>query len=201
MSAVLVLPTADQLEIPLSRVFLHWKRESSYWTSIITLKPGKRTFHSVFLPGTLGLRWESSFRKVPVKTCSSEKTKALPKGAHYIVGQKDIVLGQVLFHWLHDQRKKSVPVSGRLMKNASHFACTVLADLRNGSEDTESKAPLSFSAWWLDDLKKRYHISHCRLYGEAGGVDLEAIEPELIDIRQLCTHTPLAIFSTAMRLE
>lgn len=76
-------------------------------------------------------------------------------------------------------------MSGRLMKNTGHFACTVLADIRDESKGSVSNAPLSFSAWWLGDYKKRYHISHCRLRGEAGEVDLEAIEPELIEIRQL----------------
>jgi len=101
------------------------------------------------------------------------------------------MLEQVMLRWLHDQRKKSVPVSGRLMKNAGHFACTVLADLRNESDGTGTKAPLSFTAWWLDKFRKRYNISHCQLHGEAGEVDLEAIEPELITIRQICSqYTP-----------
>jgi len=107
-----------------------------------------------------------------------------------------MVLEQVMRHWLNDQRRKSVPVSGKLMQDAGHFACTVLCDLRDESDGTQSKAPLSFSAWWLDKFKKRYHISHCQLYGEAGEVDLEAIEPELIEIRQLCAqYTPDNIFN------
>ncbi|KAF9116738.1 hypothetical protein BGX30_005862, partial [Mortierella sp. GBA39] len=152
MAACIVFPTADEFEIPLSRV------------------------------------------------CHSSAAKALPKGAHYIVKQKDAVLEQVLLRWLHDQRRKSVPVSGKLMKNAGHFACTVLCDLRDESDGTRSKVPLSFSAWWLDKFRKRYHISHCQLHGEAGGVDLQATEPELIEIRQLCAQYTLTISSTAMRL-
>jgi len=36
----------------------------------------------------------------------------------------------------------------------------------------------------------------CQLHGEAGEVDLEAIEPELIEIRQLCAqYTPDNIFN------
>ena len=82
------------------------------------------------------------------------------------------------------------------MQDAGHFACTVLCDLRDKSDSTRSKAPLSFSAWWLDKFRKQYHISHCRLQGEAGEVDLEAIEPELIEIRQLCAqYTPDNIFN------
>ncbi|KAG0248500.1 hypothetical protein BGZ95_008026, partial [Linnemannia exigua] len=108
--------------------------------------------------------------------------KALPEGAHYIVKWKDTMLEQVMLCWLHDQRKKNVPVSGKLMKDAGHFACTGLCDLRDESDGSRFKAPLSFSAWWLDKFRKRYHISRCQLHGEAG-VDLEAIEPELMAIR------------------
>jgi hypothetical protein len=101
-----------------------------------------------------------------------------------------------MLHWLHDQRRKSVPISGGLLKNAGHFACTVLCDLRNESDSTRSKKPLSFTAWWLNKFKRQYHISLCQLRGEAGEVDLEAIEPELVKIRQLCAqYTPDNIFN------
>src|SRR5690349_2347052 len=70
------------------------------------------------------------------------------------------MLEQVMLRWLHDQLKKNVPVSGKLMQSAGHFACTVLCDLRDASDGTRSKATLSFSAWWLDKFRKRYHISH-----------------------------------------
>ncbi|OAQ22274.1 hypothetical protein K457DRAFT_45895, partial [Linnemannia elongata AG-77] len=44
----------------------------------------------------------------------------------------------------------------------------------------------SFSTSWFDAFKKRHRIAYCQLRGEAGSVDLEAIEPELAEIRQLC---------------
>ena len=102
----------------------------------------------------------------------------------------------VLYRWLQDQRKKNVPVAGKLMRNAAHFACTVLCDIRNKSNDGQSQVPLSFSAWWLDKFRKRYNISYCRLQGESGSVDQGAIETQLIEIRNLCAqYTPDTIFN------
>ena len=106
------------------------------------------------------------------------------------------MIEQVLLYWLHEQRKKNVPVTGKMLKEAAHFACMVLCDLKDDSDSTVSEAPLSFSAWWFDSLRKQHRISYCQLHGEAGSVDLEAIEPELVEIRQLCAqYTPDTIFN------
>ncbi|KAG9063513.1 hypothetical protein KI688_004397 [Linnemannia hyalina] len=106
--------------------------------------------------------------------------ETLPDDAHYIVKRKGLVIEQVLLYWLHDQRKKNVPVTGKTMKEAAHFACMVHCDLKDDSGSTVSEAPLSFSAYWFDSLRKQHRISYCQLHGEVGSVDLEAIEPELV---------------------
>jgi hypothetical protein len=96
------------------------------------------------------------------------------------------MIEQVLFYWLHDQRKKNIHVTGEMPKEADHFACTVLCDLRDDSGNTVSEVPLSFSAWWFDSFMKQNRISYCQLQEKAGSVDLDAIEPELDKIRKLC---------------
>jgi hypothetical protein len=45
---------------------------------------------------------------------------------------------------------------------------------------------MSSSTSWFDAFKKHHRIAYCQLRGEAGSVDLEEIEPELAEIRQLC---------------
>lgn len=106
------------------------------------------------------------------------------------------MIERVLLYWLRDQRKKNVPVTGKLMKEAGHFACMVLCDLKDDSGNTVSEAPMSFSAWWFDSFKKQHRISYCQLHGEAGSVDLDAIEPELDKIRRICAqYTPDNIFN------
>ncbi|KAG0360632.1 Tigger transposable element-derived protein 6 [Gamsiella multidivaricata] len=84
--------------------------------------------------------------------------RTYPTGAHYIVDYKNLMIEEVLYRWLQDQRKQNVPVNGKMIKKA----CTGLVDLQD----------------------------------EAGSVDLEAIEPKLTDVRQLCAqYTPDNIFN------
>ncbi|KAG0195045.1 hypothetical protein BGX33_004418, partial [Mortierella sp. NVP41] len=62
--------------------------------------------------------------------------KTLPDDAHYIVKRKGLGIEQVLLYWLHEQRKKNVPLTGKMLKEAAHFACTVLCDLKDDSGST-----------------------------------------------------------------
>ncbi|KAF9181400.1 hypothetical protein BGZ50_005528, partial [Haplosporangium sp. Z 11] len=104
--------------------------------------------------------------------------KASPAGTHYIVRRKNVLIEEVLNHWLQIQRKQNVPVNSKMIKNV----CTVLVELQDDSDETVPE--------------KRYQITDCQLHGEAGSVNLGAIEPELANVRQLCAqYTPDNIFN------
>lgn len=112
--------------------------------------------------------------------------KALPDGAHYIVNRKLVVLEQVVCRWLEDQRKQNTPVNGKMIKKAAAVTYIILEECHAPHIDRPFTMP-SFSASWFDAFKKRYRITYCQLHGEAGSVDLEAIEPELVEIRDFAS--------------
>lgn len=70
---------------------------------------------------------------------------------------------------------------------AARVTYTVLVDVYEKSDTRDAVVP-SFSASWFNAFKKRYHISYNQLHGEAAGVDLVAIEPELRNIRAVCAN-------------
>jgi len=112
--------------------------------------------------------------------------KTLPEGAHYVVNRKLVMLEQVLCRWLEEQREQNTPVNGKMLKKAAAVTYTVLEECHAPHVDRPFTMP-SFSASWFDAFKKRYRISYCQLHGEAGSVDLLAIEPELVEIRALAS--------------
>ncbi|KAG9319209.1 hypothetical protein KVV02_005517, partial [Mortierella alpina] len=89
-------------------------------------------------------------------------------------------LEQVLNSWLEEQRKQSTPVSAKTIKKAAAVTYTILATYSNLDERPDNEP--SFTASWFTAYKKRHQISYCQLQGEAGSVDMVAIEPELVEI-------------------
>jgi len=114
----------------------------------------------------------------------------LPVGSKYIVNRKNRIVEEVLVLWLQDQRSRHVPVDGKMIKEAAQVTYTVLVDSFD-PDDLRGGVVPSFSTSWFDAFKKRYRISYHQLYGEAGGVDLEAIEPRLREIRAVCATYPV----------
>ena len=81
-------------------------------------------------------------------------------------------------------------------KEAAKTTYTILADQKYPFDSDSDDTLPSFSASWFDGFKKRHNITYCQLRGEAASVDLEAIEPELVQIRQLCAqYTPDNIYN------
>ncbi|KAG0363536.1 hypothetical protein BGZ54_008116 [Gamsiella multidivaricata] len=100
-------------------------------------------------------------------------------GACYNIHPKNHLIEETLLRWLQDQRAKCVLVNGRMVKGA----CMALVDILDDSDDTGSDAKPSFSASWFNTFKSHHQISYCQLQGEAGSVNMDAIEPELVNIR------------------
>jgi len=142
------------------------------------------------LPKTTLCRWlaeEEVIRKA---------AKDRPPGTCYIVNRKYVQVEEVLYRWINSQREQCTPVNGKMIKEAAHVTYTILGDLYDPSGATESDSPPSFSASWFNGFKKRYQIAYCQLHGEAGSVDMEAIEPELVEIRNLCSqYSPENIYN------
>ncbi|KAF8930879.1 hypothetical protein BGZ47_000345 [Haplosporangium gracile] len=119
-----------------------------------------------------------------IRTTIEAKIRALgdhlPVDAKYVVNRKNRTVEE-------DQRSKQVPINGKMIMEAAQVIYTVLV---NSYEDTGTRVGVipSFSASWFDAFKKQYRISYYQLHGEAAGVDLDAIEPELRDIRTLCVN-------------
>lgn len=111
----------------------------------------------------------------------------LPKDACYIIETKNAKVETVLVRWLENQRAQNIPVSAKMIKGAAVMTHTVLQDWFV-TQDGEVDVNPSFSASWFDSFKKRNQITYCQLHGEAGSVDMKAIEPELVEIRQLCSQ-------------
>src|SRR5690554_121132 len=151
MSTVLALPTADELEVPMTRAchtleqqvelldiyhYLHSRKEN------LSVKLTFRSFGpmvGITLPGStliLMLQRESEIR-------ASARTS--PPDAHYIVHRKDMQIEEVLHRWLLDQRKKRIPVSSRMIRQAANATYTILCDLQDHTCNTTSEAPPSFS--------------------------------------------------------
>ncbi|KAF9079350.1 hypothetical protein BGX23_004324, partial [Mortierella sp. AD031] len=165
-AAIIVFPTADQFEIPMARVSHSLQTQVELLDIYHYLERRKENLPIALSPGTFGLALGI---KLSHRTCYNmlkredelrDAAKTLPEGAHYIVKRKGLMIEQVLLYWLHDQRKKNVPVTGKMLKEAAHFACTVLCDLKDDSGNTVSEAPMSFSAWWFDSFRKQHRISY-----------------------------------------
>jgi len=119
----------------------------------------------------------------------------LPLDAKYMTNRKNRMVEEVLYLWLQNQRSRQIPVNGKMIMEAAQVTYTVLVDEYEKSDTRDAVAP-SFSASWFNAFKKRYQISYSQLHGEAGGVDLVAIEPELRDIRAVCAnYSPDDIFN------
>jgi len=194
MSAALVLPTKDLFEVRMVKVcetikakvelldIYHYlgKRQDD-----LPFKLSKSNFGHLIgfhIPRTTLSSWLSREKEYR-RECNK-----YPEGAQYIIDRKNCKVEQVLYHWLEDQRKQNIPVNGKMIKEAAKVTYTVLADIQDDSDLTAMDAAPSFSASWFDAFKERYRVSYCQLRGEAGSVDLEAIEPELAVIRNLCAQ-------------
>jgi len=116
--------------------------------------------------------------------------KVLPDDAKYLVTRKHMKLELVLIQWIESQRSRNVPVSGKMIKKAAEITYTVLADYQEQGDGAVSEMEPSFAAsWsWFEGFKKHHGITYCKLHGEAASVDLEAIEPELVNIREICAE-------------
>ena len=198
----LLLPTAGQFKVPMVRVsqtlatqvelldiYYYLKKRQAD----LPRKLSRDTFGSMIgfdLPGsTLG---DMIKREVAIRAAA----KKYPLNAHYIVNRKHVLIEDVLYRWLQEQREENIPVNGKMIKHAADITYTVLCDHHDDSGYTVSEVQPSFSVSWFDAFKKRYRISYCQLHGEAGSVDLQAIEPELVKIRQICAqYTPDNIFN------
>ncbi|KAF9101672.1 CENPB DNA-binding domain-containing protein 1 [Mortierella sp. AM989] len=112
--------------------------------------------------------------------------KMCPTKAHCIINRKNAMLeeGSSTIGYKINEKEDFL-----MIKQAANVTYTVLCNIRDDSGNTISEAHPSFSASWFDAFKKRYHISYCQLHGEAGSIDLEAIEPELVDIRRHCAQS------------
>jgi hypothetical protein len=113
-------------------------------------------------------------------------SKLLPQDASYIVNRRHDKLEHVLNRWLEDQRKQNTPVSAKMIKKAASVTHTILATY-NDPNERPVREP-TFTASWFTAYKKRHQISYCQLQGEAGSVDMVAIEPELVEIRALAAQ-------------
>ncbi|KAG0246457.1 hypothetical protein BG011_002429, partial [Mortierella polycephala] len=83
-----------------------------------------------------------------------------------------------------------------MITEAAETTYTILADLREPFDSDSNDSSPSFSVSWFDAFKKRHRITHCQLHGSLASVDLESIEPELVQIRELyAQYTPDNIYN------
>ncbi|KAF9085263.1 hypothetical protein BGX27_003509, partial [Mortierella sp. AM989] len=192
VSAVLVLPTIKEFEVSMARncvtlsnkvelldIYHYLVSRQSDLLEPVTL----RSFGKM-----IGIKLPFSTLRDWLKTEITVRKNAveLPEDACYMVKRKNERLETVLVKWMEKQRKECLPVSGKMFRAAAEVTFTVLQDCFEDKDGVSLGTPMSFSTSWFDALKKYHRIAYCQLRGEAGSVDLEAIEPELAEIRQLC---------------
>jgi hypothetical protein len=198
-SAVIIFPGQNRFEIPMKRVVnkISVKLELVEIYQYLQRRWEQGTLPTKITKGNFG---QLIGCHIPRSTMAGllnnlgdlrKASEIFPDDACYMVKSKNSELEQVLVEWIKEQRDLHVPVTGRAIKKAASVTFLVLTDADDLEDEARSEVMPSFSASWFDKFKKRNRISYVQLHGEEGSVNLEAIEPELVEIRALCSTYPL----------
>ncbi|KAG0247354.1 hypothetical protein BG011_001636, partial [Mortierella polycephala] len=169
MPALIAPPAAEELEIPMVRIS-HTLKQQVELLEIYHYHEDRKEnlliklFRSSFgrMIGVHLLR--SSFERMIKREASLRAAAEMyPTGAHYIVNRKNALIEEDEF----GEATSNAPLS---------FSVAWSDEVAN---ETVCKAPPSFSHLWFNAFKRRYRIAYCQIRGEAGSVDLEAVETEL----------------------
>ncbi|KAI1285624.1 hypothetical protein EDD11_000792, partial [Mortierella claussenii] len=143
MSSHLVFPRADVFEAPMAKVcpslsvkieFLDIYHYLQARQADIRHKISYNNFGSL-----IGCHLPSSTlcRMLKEEDKLRAASKVLPEGAYYIVNRKNVMLEQVLYRWLDEQRKQNIPVNGKMIKQAAVVTYTILADYHDPDDDRQ----------------------------------------------------------------
>lgn len=97
------------------------------------------------------------------------------------------LIDQAVYDWLIEVRKDSGIISGRQLQAAAETIFHVLVD-DIAPESMSLGRTMSFTASWLSRMKEEYCVASFNLKGEAGAVDMQAIEPRMAEIRKICSE-------------
>ena len=97
------------------------------------------------------------------------------------------LVDRAAFDWLVEVRKDNGVVSGRQLQAAAATIFHVLVD-GISPENISLGRPISFTASWRTRMKEEYCIASFSLKGEAGAVDMQAIEPRVAEICKVCSE-------------
>lgn len=87
-------------------------------------------------------------------------------------------LEDALFDWQQIIEQKKATVTGDILKEV---AATLWEKIPRYADQEMPK----FSTGWLDGFKARHNIKKYRRHGEAGAIDMEVVEEELQEIREV----------------
>ena len=191
----LVLPTLGETHIPMIKVQLTLTEKVELLDIYHYLRSRQRDIRQKITRTTFGpligielprttlvdiLKREADYRAA---------VKIFPPDSKNIMHRKHIELELLIVEWIEEQKTKNVPVSGRMIRRAADITYTILADSRDDDDDADCEIERSFTASysWFSGFKRFHGITHCKLQGEIASVDLVAIEPELVEIRELCS--------------
>ena len=92
-------------------------------------------------------------------------------------------LEHVLFEWQQRMQRKEAAITGDILKKMANLFWDKLPQYQNVERP-------KFSTGWLDAFKKRYKLKKYVRHGDAGSVNMEDIEAELIEIREILKSYP-----------
>jgi len=196
MNATIIFPGNDKYQIEMKKTVntLAVKIELLDIYRYLEARQGAGSLQCKLTTGNFGqligchIPRTSVFDMLSCEVTLRRAAEEFPTGACYIVKRKNSKIEQVLLEWISKQRDDQTPVNGRMIKRAAAITFTVLADAEDEEDEAKSEGLPSFSASWFNSFKKRHCISYVKLHGEESSVNLEAIEPELVQIRELCSQ-------------
>ncbi|KAG0274622.1 hypothetical protein BGZ96_004174 [Linnemannia gamsii] len=170
VSAVLVLPTVKEFEISMTRNCVTLLNKVEFLDIYHYLVSRQSDLPETLTSRSFGKMIGVKLPFMTLRDCLKgekairDKAVELPEDACYMVKRKNEQLETVLVKWMGKQRSECLPVSGKMFRTAAEVTYTVLQDCFEDKDSSNIGTPM----------------------GEAGSVDLEAIEPGLAEIRQLC---------------